>query len=432
MTDKQPQFAGDVKIEECILTSIASDKRFNIINQVVGIQIYEDLFSPFISGNLILKESLDLLNFLPITGQEWLELHIKTPSLDDKKHIKGKFFIYKISDRDYVAERNVVYKLHFISEYGLKDAATIISKGYKGRISEIAKEILTDWVTEDNIGSIEDTKNNTKYVSNFWNPSKNLNFLCNNAVNMKDSPTYLMFQNRDGFNFLSLHKMYTQDPIREFNFNLKGRDVTQNGQALRNLENDYSRITSIELPDSFDNVQKMTQGAFSSTLHSYDIVSKEYKVDKFQYRDKFDDRQHLNKYPLTPKKMEEYFNPKSHIMTDFRHFGVFTGYGDVSNYRSMQERISSLIQSEGISVRVLVPGRTDYTVGQKVNLEIMKPNPIDKEDSKEEQLDNTFSGNYIIAAINHKIDRERHECSMELVKDSWLKNVDNYKENWWN
>jgi hypothetical protein len=425
-------FAGDVRIDNCTLTSIASGNSLNIINQVITIQVYEDLFSPFISGNIIVKESLDILNELPITGQEWLDLSIRTPSLEDSVDIKGRFFVYKISDRDYVAERNVVYKLHFISEHALKDASTIISKGYKGKVSDIAKQILTDWVTEKNIGDVETTKNSNRYVSNFWTPTKNLNFLCNNAINMYDSPSYITFQNRDGYNFKSLHKMYNEDSIRTFNYNMKGREVLDTGQAARLIENDYSRINTIELPDSFDNVYKMTQGAFASTLHSYDIVSKEYKVDLYQYRDKFNtdnfDKKHLNNYPLTTTKMEEYFNPKSHIMTDFRQYGIFNQYGDVSNYRIMQERISNLIQAEGISIRILVPGRTDYTVGQKVEVEIMKPEPMKDTDNEQDQRDNTFSGYYLIAAINHSINRERHECSIELIKDSWLKNVDNFSE----
>lgn len=423
-------FAGDVKIDICTLTSIASGNSLNIMNQVLTVQIFEDLFSPFISGNIIVKESLDILNTLPITGQEWLDLHIRTPTFEDKEDIKGRFFVYKISDREYVAERNVVYKLHFISEHAIKDASTIISKGFKGKVSEMATQILTDWVTSDNIGEVEPTKNSNRYVSNFWTPSKNLNFLCNNAINMQDSPSYLSFQNRKGFNFMSLHKMYKSEVKQTFNYNFKGREVLETGQAVRLIDNDYKRINSIELPDSFDNVYKMTKGAFASTLHSFDVVSKEYKQDLFQYRDKFSDlnKAHLNEYPLTPTKMEKYFNPKASILTDYRQYGIFNEYGDVSNYRIMQERISMLIQSEGVSIRIVVPGRTDYTVGQKVSVEIMKPEPTSGEDDRNEQRDNTFSGNYLISAINHAINRERHECSIELIKDSWLKNVDNFSE----
>lgn len=428
--DTRLNFAGDVRIKECTLTSIASGNSLNIVNQVIAVQIFEDLFSPFMSGNLILKESIDILNGLPITGQEWLELHIKTPSFEDEKDIKGRFFVYKVTDREYVAERNVVYKLHFISEHALVDAATIISKGYKGKISDIATQVLTDWVGDTNIGEIETTKNNNRYVSNFWTPSKNLNFLCNNAININDSPTYLSYQNREGFNFRSLDDMYRSKVYQNFHYNMKGREITSTGEAVRVLDHDYKRITSIDLLESFDNVQKMTQGAFASTLHSYDVVTKEYKVDKFQYREKFNaiNKVHLNAYPLTPKSMEEYFNPKSYIMTDFRQYGIFNQYGDVSNYRIMQERISNLIQAEGIRVKVVVPGRTDYTVGQIVELKITQPEPLSEKDRDDEHIDNTFSGKYLIGAINHLIDRERHTCSMELIKDSWLKNVDSFDE----
>lgn len=423
-------FAGEVKVDNCTLTSIASGNSLNITNQIITIQVFEDLFSPFMSGNIIVKESLDILNTLPITGQEWLDLHIRTPSLEEEADIKHRFFVYKISDRDYVAERNMVYKLHFISEYALKDASTIISKGYKGKVSDIAKEVLASWVGDDNIGIVEPTKNNNRYVSNFWTPTKNLNFLSNNAINLHDSPSYISFQNRDGFNFMSLYKMYKSDSVQTFNYNFKGRDINETGQAVRLIDNDYKRINTIELPDSFDNVYKMTKGAFASTLHSYDVVTKQYKQDLFQYRDKFynANNAHLNDFPLTPKNMEEYFNPKASILVDFRQYGIFNQYGDVSNYRIMQERIAALIQAEGISIRIVVPGRTDYTVGQKVKVEVMKPEPTSENDRKEDQIDNTFSGYYIIAAINHSVNRERHECSIELVKDSWLKNVDNFSE----
>jgi hypothetical protein len=192
---------------------------------------------------------------------------------------------------------------------------------------------------------------------------------------MNDSPTYLAFQNREGFNFVSLESLYKEEVKQSFHYNMKGRDILTSGKSVRKLENDYKRINSIELPDSFDNVYKMTQGAFASTLHSYDVVTKEYKQDKYQYLDEFEEKEHLNKFSLTPQKMKEYFNENSYIMTDFRQYGIFNEYGDVSNYRIMQERISSLIQAEGITVRIIVPGRTDYTVGQKVNLEIVKTDP---------------------------------------------------------
>jgi hypothetical protein len=64
----------------------------------------------------------------------------------------------------------------------------------------------------------------------------------------------------------------------------------------------------------------------------------------------------------------------------------------------------------------------NYTVGQKVEIKLNKIEPIRGKDT--DITDKMFSGFYIIAAINHTIDREMHECHMELIKDSLLMSVD--------
>lgn len=420
-------FAGDVKVEELKVTSIPTGNVMTITNQVIGMEIYEDLFSPFISGYIVLKESLDILNNLPLTGQEWLEMKVRTPTFEDADAIRGLFYVYKISEREFVAERNVVYKLHFISVEALFDSGNKYSKGFEGKISDIARQHLEKLTTR--IGIVEPTKNNTKYVSNFWSPVKNLNFLTNNAINQADSPSYLFFENRNGFNFMSLNAMYNGPEIQDFNYNFKAREIDPaSGESARVVENDYKRITEISLPTSFDTLTKMRKGTYASTLITHDLVSKRYRSKKFEYLDKFDTKTHLNSYPLTGLQMSGIFNPNTTIITNEIHYGVFNGYGDVSNSKNLQERLSDLSMAEGLKVIITVPGRTDYTVGKKVSLKIVKPEPIEEKDEYDDQEDKIFSGSYIIGAINHVISREDHVCTMELIKDSWAKNINRFNE----
>lgn len=428
MNSEKLSFAGDVRIDELTLYSVPSGNNQNIINQVIGIQIFEDLFSPYISGNVVIRESLDLLNNLPITGQEWLSLKIKTPSLREQYDIQGLFYVYKITDREFLAEKNVVYKLHFISIEALHDNTRKISKGFDGKISDIVKTHLNEWVGDNRIGMIEDTKNSTKYVSNFWSPVKNINFLANQSINSNDSPSFIFYEDRAGFNFISLDALYRGEISQTFNYNVTGRDVLPTGEAMRMLENDYQRINEISLPDSFDTVGKAAMGTYASTLYAHDLVSKRFIKKEFNYLDDFNKENHLNKYPLSAKAMTGFFKPEAFIMTNEQEFGIFSNYGDVSNTQSMQKRLAMINQAEGFKVTIVVPGRTDYTVGQKVTLKIVQPQPIGEKDTYENEEDKIFSGNYLIAAINHSISRERHECTMELVKDSWLKNVDKFDE----
>lgn len=80
---------------------------------------------------------------------------------------------------------------------------------------------------------------------------------------------------------------------------------------------------------------------------------------------------------------------------------------------------------DAAKIEITVPGRTQYTVGQKVLVELDKMEPTEKKDS--DTLDSILSGAYIIGAVNHYIDRERHECVMELFKDSLLKDINKEK-----
>ena len=92
-SEQAVRFAGDVNITKVKIVTrngLAQD----ITGQVINIQIFEDLFSPFITGSLILKESLDLINLFPFAGEEEVEIEINTPSLVTG-NISAKFYIYR-------------------------------------------------------------------------------------------------------------------------------------------------------------------------------------------------------------------------------------------------------------------------------------------------------------------------------------------------
>ena len=64
------RFAGDVNINKATLVS-SKGVFLNVTAQVLGVRIFEDIFSPFITGVLVLKESFDLQNLLPLIGEEY-------------------------------------------------------------------------------------------------------------------------------------------------------------------------------------------------------------------------------------------------------------------------------------------------------------------------------------------------------------------------
>lgn len=427
------RFAGDITVKEVVITSTVSGFSMDVSNLVIGINVYEDLFSPFVSGTLIINDSLDLMNNFPFIGEEMVYINMYTPTFENtgKSYdtIQQMFYIYKASNRQYRAERNVVYELHFISQEASADVNVRISKGFEGKISDIAKTLIgVEGLASDREGFIEDTKNSTKFVSNFWNPTKGLNYLCNQAVSEQDSPSYLFFENRWGFNFASLETLSTADTTQVFNYNSFVRDA-EGHTSMRNIDRDYQRINDLEIPEVVDSMEKLTAGAFSSILITHDLVSKRYRSKTFDYLDNYTKEKHLNPYPITNKSISNALtSPRATIITNEIHYGVYNGYGDISNSRSLQARLYRINQIENYKVKITVPGRTDYTVGQVVELNIFQTEPLTVRDGLNDNRDGVFSGRYLIGAIHHSVDKERHECTMELIKDTLITDIAKFGE----
>ena len=419
------RFAGDVSIDKVqVVTS--SGFYQDITAQVINIEYFENIVSPFISGCLTVRESLDLVNLFPFAGEEFVDIEVSTPTLEQSK-IKGRFYIHKLSERELIGDRNVVYRLHFISVEAVVDMNKKISKVYTGNVAEMVKQLLTDKVnglqTEKQV-NIESTIRDTKFIANYWSPVQCIKYVTDYAVNKNNTPNFVFFEGRDGFNFISLDSLYTNGVKQEFVYDKYSRDLQQSkGASTKNVQEDYNRILDLSIPVGFNYIDRIKSGSLSSKLVSWDITRKQYNVKLYNIFERFDKQSHLNKYPLASNRA--IFKTNSAIINLPRQSQVFSGFGDTSNYKSLQERKSLMMLSSQSSIRIVVPGRTDYTAGQKVNVKLDKVEPVSKNDTDTE--DKMFSGDYIISAINHYISREMHECHMELIKDSLKINLDGKK-----
>lgn len=413
------RFAGDVNIEKCTITSNNGVYQ-EISAQVLQVQFFEDIFSPFFSGSLVVKDALDFSNLFPLRGEEYLQLRIKTPTLD-KGFIEGIFHIYKMSDKVKVGDRTSAYELHFISIESLADTNKRISKVYSGKISDIVSTFVFDKIDGLESGKqmiVENTRNSIKYISNFWSPVKNLSFLSENAISESQSPSFLFFENRDGFNFRSLERIYKGEPIIEFTNDRYTRDNFPMGGNALNILEDYKRITEYEIPVSHDYMDRLRGGMMASKLMSYDSTKKTYTVRNYIAAKRFPTQVHLNPNPLFTTNAP--LRSSSAQILYPRAYETFTSFGDTTNARITQERRSFLAMAEAQKLNIVVPGRCDYTVGTTCKVRIQQMKPIQKRDTQDDTLDKIVSGKYLIAAINHIISPDGHECRMQLIKDSLM------------
>ena len=408
--------AGSVEVRNVSIVS-ATPRGFlqTITPQVMAIEIYEDIFSPFISGKIAVRDSQEFLNLLPLVGEEKIVLDIATPTINEDYTIKGEFFIYKMGDRVRLSERDTGYYLYFMSKEGIVDINRKISKAYSGNIADIVKKIITE---EDALESkknykIEPTPTIVKYVSNFWSPVQNLNYLAQAAVNENGSPTYIFFENKFGLNFISLDSIYDLPVFRELVWDNYVREVTPTG-AVKDINADWNRIIDINTPQTFDYIQRVQSGMYGTEMIMYDIMTKQYT--HIGHMPNFDETKHLNKYSMWSGDAPHH--PRATLIREHRYYNNFDGYQDVTNTSHIQKRLSLMAQAEAFKMEVTVLGRTDYSAGQKISINVPMNTQIRAETT--DPQDKIYSGDYIISALCHKIDRNGHKCIMELIKDSFV------------
>lgn len=421
LTPETLSFAGDITIEK--LSVVSTDgTQYSLMNQVAALQIFEDLYSPFITGTIVIKDSLDFVNALPVIGQEWLDIDISTPTLKEKGgRIKGQFSLYRVKNREYLGDKSVMYELDFISKEAITDSNIKISKGFTGRVSDIVKQILSDkQVAFDSVKSlvIEETNNATRYVSNYWSPVQNVNYLAQTAKNQSNSPSYIFFENRDGFNFGSLNTLVASPTIsQKFNYNSYTRSVTNSG-AYRDINMDYQRITEFIVKEGVNTIDRLRDGFMASTVVTNDVTTKTFEYKYYNALVGNLMTNHLNKHPLINYKFPIDYGAKFLVMPK-QQFG-FSSFSDATNTDIIQQRLYEMAEKNDFKVNIVVPGRLDYTVGQVVEINSVKVEPLRQSDSLSDATDEIYSGKYLITAINHFITREKHECTMELAKDSYI------------
>lgn len=402
-------YPGQIVIDKIEILSM-NGMAYNIIPQMVQIDLFEDLSKPYITGTLYINESLDLINLFPLVGEEVLTLEFHTPGIDDTRKTR-KFIIYRMSSLEPIADKSNKFLLHFISIEKAFDLNMKLSRTFEGRISEIVKTILLDpkiLGTTKNI-TVEDTSNVTAFTACYWSPMKCIDYLTRMATNDRSIPNYTFFENAAGINFVSLDSLYSLPVLFEFNEDATMRRITKAGSAVIDVTEGYKQILSFNAPTGFNYTERCLEGMYGSQLISIDPVTKKYSSKLYRSNDDFDKRNHLN--PMSVISDKAFVRSEQVTLYAPKHYNGFNGYQDATDSKYVQQRTSLIALSKAFRVNITVPGRTDYMVGQKVSLDIgARDGGSDK--------DEIYSGNYLIGKIAHRIFHTKHEIDMELIKDS--------------
>ena len=397
----------ELKLINALGTNVDIDFLFREIN------IYEDLFSNVLSGDMIISDSTNLFNTLNMHGNEFISIAFSSPGMQKYQKI---FRIYKVSDYSLRGTSNATFKIHFCSEEFLLNQQYYISKSFKEtKLSDVVRIIANGFLKipkeKLNDASIEETslllktESNPLIVPNL-KPFEAINWISSFALSRADlSPGFYFYENINGFNFKSLTTLCSSPYKKTITYAPKNNDPRESIGLKQDI------LDEMEYKQVFDVLDNINNGAYASELLKLDVLNRtaeyeQFGVDGATFK-------MLNKflpYNLAKNRLGNSLNQAS------AYVRMFPKFQDNLTSKWLLVRAARLAMLNSTKLHVDLPGDSSMSVGDILNVRVPKPDAQTNEQNI--VFDPLMSGNYLITGLRHKILDDKYYCHLQLCKDS--------------
>ena len=443
------RYPGDFRASDIVLYSYGG-AALDISGLSAVINIYQDLDSPFISGNILFFDNAAVSSRLPIIGNEFLEFKMRNPidggGDEEINATNHRFQVYEKKSVTTTQNTQAV-ALSFTSIESIRNERLRVSKSLSGSYAEMVNTLVKD--DKELINSkkdlfIDPTLGNYTYTFPNVRPIEGVQMIkyLSEPINFK-TPHYHFFENNRGFHFRTLESLYREssdsannrkfvafiDLLSAFNRNFGTPDTE--------TESPVTKAYSFKFNNSYNTLLNTRGGLFGSTMYSHDLIDKKFTKTKLSYTSYYEQALHidapsgagnryqgimppgpadfdddytvndksygsknkdqidrLNKSKLTKssssdnrKYMDDYYN-RVFVAPATRWNHIRNSEGNANDPRLEQKQALSEASRDYFSMHIDVPGNFTYNVGDLVWCEVPSYNAAEAtNDNKVERND---------------------------------------------
>lgn len=459
-------FIPNTIIVNSIILQSHKKELIDITDLVAELNIFESIYQNTISGSIEVLDSNDLIQLLPIIGEEQLHLDLVMPGDDALNGIKLIFSVYRIADRIIRNDKLQSYTLWFTSAETLTNLEQRVSKSWQNvPINKIVSDVMNKYIkTNKSFTNLEPTSGITSYVAPAINPFRVINHLASTrSINKDRLADFVFFENLTSqgsqFNFASLGRLLQQTPIT---------NITYHPVNLTGKEKVFPlNVDELEFKKSIDTLESRAAGLYNQSIVFYDHLRKKYVVSKTNHADIFADLKQFHAdsdnsspiYSQNAKNPMEFFKLVyvDQFPTSVSDTSISNLYSKISESEAKRnqnsyisssgdtsELNSSMLRDKVIARRAVLlqefennkiylknlSGNLAYTVGKTLYVEF--PHISHNRDSVISATgDNEnihISGNYLITKCRHRIIKYNklnyeYKCHLEISKNSFREPV---------
>ena len=297
------------------------DEVRDITDLVFGFSIYEDLFSPTVSCELVVADAEGLNTTFPIVGDEHVTIIYKTrgTKVDREQYTTRvrSFQIYKMSKVVEAKERQQSYILHGVDDHFIMNEMIDLNNSYVGSncvkaISDIFKSNFIKNVNDEfrpytiypklygiDTEDVLESTNSSFYISPGVTPFEAINYLKGEAEhkNLTNSSDYVFYQDYNGFHLTTLTELKSKPAQYSYTVQDMGADKDDNittrsgGVVARDNQedelDDAKTVLRFKLKKTFDSLHHLGLGTYGNRVAAIDILTKRFDEKSFSYYNEY-------------------------------------------------------------------------------------------------------------------------------------------------
>jgi hypothetical protein len=407
---------SDYSVDSVVITNVTGNE-FEIKDLIVAIDFYESLSSPYIKCELAIADAANMIETIPIVGQEKVKLIIKDLNIGNT--IKRTFYVSSIQNYTKGNNQSALYILKLVTEEYMMNSLTLVSQAFTGQINKSIDTILKDYLNSKAKVS-ENTNGDYRVIVPNWNPYKAIDWLLRRAITTTGYPFCCYETLKDGIYFESYETMFKKTPFEKYvhrSNSLNKDDADQTSATLKTA----LRYDITEMSNTGKNILR---GAFGQSMHLIDHANKSYNLIKYDYQKDFKKKKRLDKNAF----LSESFKVNNKLIVDYDVLHTVAlknslahDSTNLNNYNNQVEftKLESdpLVYQLGlIRVNMTVKGRSDLSVGKVIEFEVEKNKPTSSSNPK--NSNEYLSGKYLVQNIHHKMENGVYYIIMDIAKES--------------
>jgi hypothetical protein len=402
------------------------------------IDIFENMFSPALTGEVYFRDTQALTNLALMRGldQLWLQFSMRDKeNLDQRKFGPFPFAIYNQSNRSPVNKASEEFALGICSPELIASTVRKISRSYVNKKPEdIIKDIVEQpygLSSKKTFVERQTTKRPIKLVVPYMRPLEVIQLLTLQGQSDTNETNYLFFETLEGYHYTSFGRLL-QIAAR----NTKIPTIYLDLAGQREVGNTRTRIKAEQLQviSGFDILYAMSRGYFASTTIAPDVLSGVcgVEISGAGWDGAYDRRLRVNPNgrDIYPKELGLNTPPTARIFvvptTAFSAANTQLTSKDstiTDNFiaQTLDGRNRELLGLQSRCIRGRVAGAPELHAGSFIDVEF--PTPLNNKNTGTPFKD-LASGRYIIINAKHSIvaDGRRgffYETTFEAVTDSF-------------